>query len=536
MRRVGIASLDGSSVENKAEILKVMSKILGETTEISLPYKRDEFGVKPMYYTVQGNLVYLASEAKALLPFLPSIETDLEAFKEYITFQYYLNGKTLFKGIKEIPPAHTMSISDGKIKLEKYWELKFKPDFYHTQKSFEERTRTLLENSIREALRTKEAIGCYLSGGLDSSIIAIITRKIYNHPFPAYHGTFKEQGYHEDHYASIITNRYAMPFHKTELTPRDFADNISKIIYCLDYPTMGPGAFPQYMVAKRASQDGIKTLLGGQGGDELFGGYVKYIIAYLEQCIKGAIEGTLYNGNYILTYESIIPSLQSVKQYVPLLKEFFAEGLFEPVDKRYFRIVNRANTLKEEIRWEALGDYNPWETFQPLFNSSGVKKESYFDLMSRYDIRYGLPPMLQVEDRVSQAHGIESVMPFLNVQLAELSATVPSNIKFKDGRTKNLLRDTFRGTVPPEITNRKDKMGFPVPLTEWCQHELKDFVHDIFSSQKALQRDLVDNRVVLEGLSKEPKYSRKLWGLLSLELWYREFHDKADKWKKGENN
>lgn len=124
-------------------------------------------------------------------------------------------------------------------------------------------------------------------------------------------------------------------------------------------------------------------------------------------------------------------------------------------------------------------------------------------------------------------------MPFLGRELVEFSATIPSSIKFKDGRTKFLLREVVKGLLPIEVVERKDKMGFPTPIAEWCQGECKDFVHDIFSSQKALQRDLVDNRKVLEELEKGeiPKYSRKLWGLLSLELWQQEYHDKASEWK-----
>lgn len=493
-------------------------------------HRRDEFGIKPFYYTVQNGNLYYAPEAKLLLPFLPNIETDLEAFKEYITFQYYLNGKTLFKGIKELPPAHELTLDNSKVKIKKYWELNFEPDFDHTQKYFQEKTLDLLEKSTKQYLKQWEGkkTACYLSGGIDSSSIAVLSKNKL-----AYHGKFLEQGYREDYYARLVAKQHGIDLRETELTPQLFKDNIRDVIRCLDYPTMGPGAFPQYMTAKRASKDGIQVLFGGQGGDELFGGYVKYLIAYWEQTFKGAIEGTLRNGNFVVTTESIIPNMEQLRQYIPLVKEFFAEGLFDSMDKRYFRMVNRANTIRDEIRWELLGSYNPWEAFSSLFNSPGVKKESYFDLMSRYDIRYGLPPMLQVEDRVSQAHGIESVMPFLGRELVEFSATIPSSIKFKDGRTKFLLREVVKGLLPMEVVERKDKMGFPTPIAEWCQGECKDFVHDIFSSQKALQRDLVNNRKVLEELEKGeiPKYSRKLWGLLSLELWQQEYHDKASEWK-----
>ena len=130
------------------------------------------------------------------------------------------------------------------------------------------------------------------------------------------------------------------------------------------------------------------------------------------------------------------------------------------------------------------------------------------------------------------AHGLESRVPFLDHSVTEFAATMPSNVKFKDGTMKHILKTAMRQVLPPAILERKDKMGFPTPVTEWVKGEARDFVRDVFSSRKALQRDLVNNRVVLKGLDHEEKYSRKIWGLLCLELWQQEFHDKQHEYKK----
>ena len=286
------------------------------------------------------------------------------------------------------------------------------------------------------------------------------------------------------------------------------------------------------MVSKLASEH-LKVVLGGTGGDEIFGGYVRYLISYFEQCIKGAIEGTMHSGNFVVTYESIIPNLSSLRNCKPLLKEFWKEGLFEKRDKRYFRLVNRANGLSEEINWNLLEPYSAFETFKEIFWGANVGKESYFDSMTHFDFKTLLPALLQVEDRVSMAHGLESRVPLLDRPLVELAATIPSNVKFGKGELKHLLKTGFREDLPPEVYQRTNKMGFPVPLSEWLQGELKEFVEDIFHSGAARHRDYLNPDFNVQTLvATEGKFTRKVWGLLSLELWHQEFHDKAQKYRK----
>ncbi len=492
---------------------------------------RDRFGIKPFYYTVNNKKFFFSSEAKALLPFLDDISINIDAFKDYLTFQFCLSGKTFFKDVYELLPAHRLIIKNGFIRIDKYWEVYYDLDFYHTEKYFEEKIRNLLVESVDIHLRSDVPVGSYLSGGLDSSTMASIATKKVNYSIKAFTGKFsKWPGYDESRYAIALAKFCGLELYEIDINAKDFTENIHKAIYHLDYPVAGPGSFPQYMVSRLASQH-LKVVLGGQGGDEIFGGYTRYLIAYFEQCIKGAIEGTLYSGNFIVTYESIIPNLIALRNYKPLLQEFWKEGLFDSMDKRYFRLINRANEMKDEINWDLLGDYSPFETFRSIFNGSNVRKESYFDLMTHFDFKTLLPALLQVEDRVSMAHGLESRVPFLDHPLVELAATIPSNIKFKNGTMKHILKKAIRPFLPDIIFERKDKMGFPVPLNEWIKKELKEFIYDIFSSRNALQRELVNNKKVINMLDKEPRFGRKIWGLLCIELWYREFVDNAYKFK-----
>ena len=493
---------------------------------------RDRFGVKPFVFTVVDGVFYMASEAKALLPFLPAIETDQEALQDYLTFQFCLDGKTLFKGVTELLPAHTLTIQGGALNTRRYWEVAFEPDHDHTEEWFTKRLRDTVAESTRLHLRADVPVGAYLSGGLDSSIIASVASGEEGSGFMAFTGRFDDPaGYDESPYARLAAKAGNFELVETAISAADFEGSISDVIYHLDYPVAGPGSFPQYMVSAAARRH-RKVVLGGQGGDEIFGGYARYLLAYFEQCIKAAIEGTMHDGNFVVTYESIIPQLGTLREYKPLMQEFWRDGLFGDLDERYFRLVDRAPELRHAIDWHGLGAnaYSPFETFRSIFRADNVRKESYFDLMTHFDSKTLLPALLHVEDRVSMAHGLESRVPFVDTNVVELAAILPADVKFRQGHLKHALKRAFDGAVPDEILHRRDKMGFPVPLGEWMNGELHDFVNDALTGEAAARpylRDGVDPRVAI---GSEGKFGRNVWALLSLELWQRQFHDRQSAW------
>jgi asparagine synthase (glutamine-hydrolysing) len=499
----------------------------------SLFCARDHFGIKPFYYTIQEGTLYFASEMKTLLPFVPEIETNIEGFKDYITFQLCLGEKTLFEGLNELLPAHYMFINNGNVEIKKYWEIYYEPDFHKSAIYYKEQLQSLIEDSVKFHIRSDVPVGAYISGGLDSSTIGLLADQFQEKgALIGFTGKFSKYGasFDESYYAQLVADKGGFDLKTIDITHQDFVDNIYKVIYHLDSPVAGPGSFSQYMVSQLAAKD-RKVVLGGQGGDEIFGGYTRYLVAYFEQCIKAAIEGTSNNGTFVVTYESIIPNLVSLKTYKPMLAQFWKEGLFESMDRRYFQLINRAPDLGNEINWELLEPYSARKTFESIFNGDNVKKEAYFDLMTHFDFKTLLPGLLQVEDRMSMAHGLESRVPLLDKAIVELAAKIPADIKFKNGDMKHIFKQVVKDYLPPEVYNRKDKMGFPTPINDWFKHDIKDFVFDIFSSSKAQTRDLVNNKVVLENISKEGSYSRKIWGFLSLEIWMQNFHDQASKYR-----
>ena len=498
----------------------------------SLFCARDRFGIKPFYYTAVDGVLYFASEAKALLPFLPEITTSRTALAEYLTFNYTIGEKTLFKGIRQLLPGHALCVKDGKVRTWRYWDVCYEIDFDHSPAYFHRRLRELLEDSLAAHLVSDVPVGSYLSGGIDSSLLHVLANRDGAHPL-GFHGRFREYpGYDESTFAQSASAKAGGTLHCLDIRAQDFRRHIERVIFHLDFPAAGPGSFPQFMVSQLAAKH-LKVVVGGQGGDEIFGGYARYVVAYFEQCIKAAIDGQYRNGNYVVTIESIVPNLGLLREYKPLMKEFWRDGLFAPMEERYFRLVDRSTDMRDEIDWAALDRRQVFEDFFAIFdNRANVQKESYFDKMTHFDFKCLLPALLQVEDRMSMAHGLESRVPLLDHALVEFAATVPADVKFKGGNMKHLIKQVFGDELPQQIVNRRDKMGFPVPLKEWFDGELREFVMDIFGTMATKNRPYVNARAVLDNFGQEARFSRKTWGMLSLELWHQQFHDKAAEWRR----
>ena len=362
--------------------------------------------------------------------------------------------------------------------------------------------------------------------------MALLAARISPENNQSFHGKFTQYpGYDESHHAMVVAQRAGNTLHQIDITAEHFRDNIEKVIYHLDFPVAGPGSFPQYMVSQLAAKH-VKVVLGGQGGDEVFGGYARYLLAYFEQCIKAAIDGNYRNGHYVVTIESIVPNLGLLREYKPLMAQFWGEGLFGDLDARYYRLIDRSADMSEEVDWTMLDKSQVFEDFRAIFNNpSNVRKEAYFDKMTHFDFKCLLPALLHVEDRMSMAHGLESRVPLLDHPLIEFAATVPADIKFQDGQMKHLIRLAFEDVLPEQLMQRRDKMGFPVPLKEWFSGELSGLLQDVFRSDAARTRQFVNSDKVLENVGKMGIFSRKVWGLLSLELWHQMFHDRATEWK-----
>jgi asparagine synthase (glutamine-hydrolysing) len=502
----------------------------------SLLLVRDRIGIKPLYYFINDNLIYFASEIKALLPFLDSIETDENGLKDYLDFQFIFGTKTLFKSVSQLEPGHYLFAKNGKIKIERYWDINYSIDFLTPESTLQNDLRSIFSDSIEEHLVSDVPLGSYLSGGLDSSIVTVLSSRKSKMQGKSnllcFTGKYTDyKGYDESHYSKLVCRQEQLELIEIDIDHSDFIQNIEKIIYHLDHPIAGPGVIGQFLVAKHASKY-RKAILGGQGGDEIFGGYVRYLIAYLEQAIKGEIEGTSESNEFVLTLSKTIKNLEVLDAYKPLMKKFWSKGLFDSSDSRYLSLVYRGETIKKYFKFKPSNqDYNSEEEYYKLYNSDNFIKESYFDKMTHFDFKTLLPALLHVEDRMSMASGIESRVPFLDHRIIEFAAKIPANFKFKDGKLKEILRESLGDVLPLEVKNRKDKMGFPIPLNKWFKNELKDYIINLFDSRISRDRNFFENDKIIDDLDLDLEFSRDLWALLSLELWFRNFHDKSDYFK-----
>jgi asparagine synthase (glutamine-hydrolysing) len=490
---------------------------------------RDRFGIKPFYYARLGKTFIFASEIKALLQVgMLRPELNPNGLADYFTFQLCLGAKTLFKDIHKLLPGHTLFLRrDGAIEIQKYWDLDFTVDTDHTEEYFQYRLLRLLEDAVRLRLRADVPVGAHLSGGLDSSTMVCQASSLLDSAIHTFSGGFREgPQYDETPYARIVAEHVGSEHHEAFPTDGDFVESMPHLIYQMDEPAAGPGVFPQFFVSELASRH-VKVVLGGQGGDETFGGYTRYLVAYLEACIRGGIEGTQEDQKYVVTFESILPNLTQLRGYEPLLRYFWEDGLFGSPDGRYFRLIDRSDGVRDLVSPDAFAGqdkYSPFEAFLDLFNDGDCR--SYINRMTRFDLKTLLPALLHVEDRTSMAVSLESRVPLLDHRIAELVASMPPMIKYKGGRSKYIFRQVVQHIVPREIYQREDKMGFPVPLNEWYRRgPVRDFVRDTLLGSRARNRGIFWTERIEPILDSERAYGRGIWGLLCLELWMQTFLD-----------
>jgi asparagine synthase (glutamine-hydrolysing) len=490
---------------------------------------RDHLGVKPLYFHVSSEALLFASEIKALLQY-PSlqIEPDESALRDYLIFQFVLGERTLFRGIHKVLPGQfqIINLEDLSVRTTCYWEPHFRVDLEHTEKYFLEQLRHLIEDAARIQMRSDVPLGTYLSGGLDSSIVTTLAARYSPQQIKTFTGAFAEgPEFDESGYAREVAEACNARSFFVVPGEAEFVEVLPQLIWHMDEPAAGPGLFPQFILAGAARKE-VKVVLGGQGGDEIFGGYARYLVAYLEQALKGAIFETNEENEHIVSLQSILPNLPAVKQYTPMLQSFWREGAFAAMDLRYFRLIDRSAGALELYSDEFRATFDregAFERFQKIFNHPDTK--SYYNKMTHFDMVSSLPALLHVEDRVSMAASLESRVPLLDRRVVDLVTSMPAPLKFKGAEMKYALKRAIGDIVPERILRRKDKMGFPVPLHLWARGKAQEFMKDTLLSSHCRTRGIFDPVSVERLLYGEQPFGRKIWGLLNLELWYRQFMD-----------
>ncbi|MCV2218232.1 asparagine synthase (glutamine-hydrolyzing) [Thauera sp. Sel9] len=491
---------------------------------------RDRIGIKPFYYTFDGQTLAFGSEIKAILASgVVKAESDRNGLQDYLTFQFCLGDKTLFKNIRKLEPGYCMTAQFSGDQLSvhtwQYWDLKYEIDEEHDERWFVDHLAGLIEDATRMHLRSDVPLGAHLSGGLDSStVVCLAAGMLRGERIKTFTGAFPEgPQFDETGYAKEVSAFAGTDYKEIYIQGSELHDVLPKLMYYMDEPLAGPGVIPQYYVSKLASEH-VKVVLGGQGGDELFIGYTRYLVAYLEKCLAGAIYQTADQHRYAVSLESIVPNLPLLQTYRPMLQGFWSKGLFEAPDRRYFSLIDRSEGMNHLFSGDLFSTgYSPFESFQQIFNRDEL--HSLINRMTYFDLKGSLPALLHVEDRTSMAASIESRVPLLDHRIVEFMASIPPNIKFAGGRMKHLFKEAARNTVPQKVFERKDKMGFPTPLAQWTKGVAREFVRDILLSDRVRQRGIYNISAIEQTIDNEREFGRVVWGLLCLELWHRVFID-----------
>ncbi|MCB9854458.1 MAG: asparagine synthase (glutamine-hydrolyzing) [Phycisphaerales bacterium] len=500
-----------------------------DAREKTLFLARDRLGIKPLYWTKTGDALLFASEIKALFASRDVVpRMNREALPEYLTFQFLLGDATLFEGVHRLEPGTHLTIrpfGDARVRVERYWEFDYELDRDSAYEDHVARVSMLLRDSVALQLRSDVPVGAYLSGGLDSSVVATLAARQRLGSLPVFTGAFDDgPGYDESPHARRVADGCGATYHEIRPDADGFCRDMPTLAWLMDEPAAGPGLYPQFHVSRLASQH-VKVCLGGQGGDELFGGYARYLAAYLEQCLKGAIHGTQDGAEYVVTWDEIAPNLPLLKEYTALLQGFWSKGLFDDMPLRYLALVDRSAGLDRVMSpdvWNDAARQSVVERFRSHFEAPSAS--SYFVRMTHFDLKSLLPALLHVEDRVSMGASLETRVPLLDHRVVETVTRMPPIMRFRGACSKRVLRRVAKGVVPQAVLDRRDKMGFPVPFDEWFAREpVRSFVRDALLGATARSRGLWDVDRLEREMAASGRFNRKLWGLLNLELWLRQF-------------
>ena len=482
---------------------------------------RDRLGIKPLYFgEVNGRLVF-ASELKAILQ-LPEVQRKLNwnSVSHLFTSLCTPPAESIIEGIHKLEPGNILVAAPRKpISVEPYWDVQFSPDRRRTEQDTIEELRRLINESVGLHLVSDVPVGAFLSGGIDSSAVVAAASNLVSGRLNTYSIGFPEEDFNELRFARMMAKRLGTEHHELVLEP-NVLDILDDLPWYLDEPFGDSSAIPTYMVSKLAAQHG-KVVLSGDGGDELFAGYDKYVIEKKERRydrLPGAIHRLMG------ALERILPKNARGHNF---LRHFSLTGADRLLDLVLYREEEKRMMFQEEA-YRQFASYDPREPWirYLLANANGT----WLSAMQYIDLKRYLPiDILTKVDRMSMAHSLEVRPPLLDHKLVEFAATIPADMKLRDTTTKYIFKRALRGIVPDEIIDRP-KRGFAIPLGRWFRGKLEEFVRDLLLSERTMQRGILRAEYI-EELIKTHKRGRErdlhLWTLISFEMWCRAFLDHA---------
>ncbi len=483
---------------------------------------RDRAGKKPLYYTqLNGNLLF-GSEIKSLL-YHPDVKrkADTQALADFLSVRYVPGPATLFANIYKVLPGHWLLYENDTLREECYWDYTFGRTENRPIEEYMQGIRQHVHRAVEERMIADVPVGAFLSGGIDSSIITGIMSQLTNQPIQTFAVGFDEEGYSELPYAKLAADHFGTEHHELVVKSSDLAAYWPLLTWHRDEPVSEPSDLGVYLVSKLARKY-VKVVLSGEGGDELFAGYPKYVVDWMAR---------YYHILPPYIRDNVITLLLDHLPYSMRKLKIAARNLSQPASQRWmswFGIFN--GQLKEKILSDSIKasiDIDSSRVFQRWLSNNPQRDN--LSSMLYLDTKIWLPDNLLMKgDKMTMAASLEARMPLLDYQLTEYAASIPSNVKVKPFKAKYLFKRTYADFLPEAILTHK-KMGFNVPTGIWFREGQRDLITRLLLSERARDRGYLNDAFVAsllrDHLEGKTNYQAQLFTLASLELWFRIFID-----------
>jgi len=502
---------------------------------------RDRFGQKPLFYRFDGRRFQFASEIKAILaaggPDAQRPEVDLGSLDDYLTLRFIPSPRTLFKGIRKLPPAHLLVLdasgteprpgflsSAPSIEVRRYWHLRYEPKRGNREAELVEEARERIREAVESHLLSDVPVGAYLSGGMDSSLVVAMMSELREEPVQTFAVGVDDPQFNELPYARAVAEHCGTRHHEEMVWP-DMVQLLPSMVYHLDEPS-DPIAACMYHAASLASRH-VKVVLTGDGGDEVFAGYDRYfgfrwvnLYAALPQGLRRHLLGPAVHA---LRDSSAYKNLTQKARWMHDLS-FHDGGRRYAQATAFFRFGQEGKGgLYAPDVVASLADHDPMESVVRGFDEAEARHD--LDRMLQADIATRMPEhSLMLSDRMTMARGLEARSPFLDHRLAEFVATLPVNLKMRGRTLKYLLRQVAKPYLPAEILKRP-KQGFMFPLGYWMKGPLLPVLKHLLSrpvlvEEGIFRREPIE-KLVAEHVAHRADHHVRLWMILNVEIWYR---------------
>jgi asparagine synthase (glutamine-hydrolysing) len=486
---------------------------------------RDRVGKKPLYYSVtRGGTLVFGSELKSLLEH-PEVERNVnpQALDAYFSLGYVPDPISIFDNIEKLPPGHHLTFVNGRLTVERYWDFSYETNANgHKAADYLDELRALLDEAVKLRLVSDVPLGAFLSGGVDSSTVVALMARHMDQPVKTFSIGFNEDSYDELKYARLTAKKFGTDHHEFMVTP-DICEVVDQLAWHFDEPFADSSAIPTFVVSKLAREH-VKVVLTGDGGDELFAGYSRYVTERHRSKFD-RIPGLIKNG-----------LMDPLSRYLPhgaWGRNYLHNVSLDPIGRyldtvSVFTGLNKASLYTADFSDQLRDSSHLSSYFREL--SGNVRSDATLDSLLYIDSKTYLPgDILTKVDRMSMAVSLEARVPLLDHKLIEFVTRIPASMKLAGFETKHLFKQAIADLVPAEIINRP-KQGFGVPIQQWINQQLRQRIRDTLNDPRTLQRGYV-TREYVELLLDEHERGRRdhamaLWSLLMLELWHRQYVDR----------